>query len=103
MNSELIRDLICEIYGFENTIWQICQVASEPRICKIDSAGNTIFLSSDTVEINSAAFDIGFSNSGLATRRNVIFTVVGSHENEDLKVSNVVRQTVISTRNYVLF
>lgn len=96
------RDLRCEIFGLDSVVWQICSIDSVDYICRTDPSGTPLFTSSTTLGLQEATFEIGFSSGITDTRRNVIFTIIGGHANENFGVSNVVRQSVVSTRNYVL-
>lgn len=94
--------LRCEIFGRLNVVWQTCTVNNQKRICKINQAGEPVFSSSPGLTIRAAEFEIGFGTGSINTRRNVVVTIVADHTNPSFNVTNVVRQTVISTRNYVL-
>ncbi len=95
-------DLRCEIFGLETVVWQVCDINSRPHLCRTDPSGNPLFTSSTTLNLQEVTFEVGFSTGITDTRRNVIFTVIGGHENENFDVANVIRQSVVSTRNYVL-
>jgi hypothetical protein len=79
--------------------WAIC--ASEGgKICKTQGS-EVVFETSDVLNVNSFNFEQGFSvvNNDVL-RNNILFTLVGSHSNENMNINNLVRQTAISTRNY---
>lgn len=94
--------LRCEIFGRTNVVWQTCTIDNIKRICKLSEMGENIFSSSPNLTITAAEFEIGFGTGAISTRRNIIVTLVADHANPSFNVTNVVRQTVISTRNYVL-
>jgi type II secretory pathway pseudopilin PulG len=100
--SMLSGDLRCEIYGLQTVVWQICNVDGEDFICRTDVQGTPIFMSAKDVNIQSASFELGFGDGTAPTRRSILFTIVAGHDNEKLDVTNIVRQIIISTRNYVL-
>lgn len=56
--------------------------------------------SSDILQVTIFTFEpisIGLTSD---TQVNILITIVGSHQDPDLEINNIVRQTTISTRNY---
>lgn len=94
--------MYCEIFGIKNYVWQVCDINGTDHICRTDASGAPVFANSADLLVQEASFEIGFSGGITNTRKNIIFTVVGSHQNPNMDVSNIVRQAVVSTRNYVL-
>lgn len=86
----------------DNTLirWELCA----DSICRAESLdGNnftTIFETADTIEVSQFTFINGFALNPNAAQQNIVFTLVAGHENEDLNISNVIRQQSVSTRNY---
>lgn len=103
-----------DIYTWEvctnpDTVFQRCEKnASDAQqgkmvLIKRNGANEIIFVSSPSLALNAIRFEPGFdSGTGSVIRRNVLFTIVGSHKNPRLNVKNVLRQSAISTRNYLL-
>jgi type II secretory pathway pseudopilin PulG len=93
---------ICELVIDGNIIsWEIC---NSDRICKTinGSERNVVYQSSSALKITRFTFEAGYIDNPTAIKNNILFTVIGSHRNESLKINNLIRQTAISTRNYEL-
>jgi hypothetical protein len=94
---------LCEVHLSEAKIWEICDNdAGREVICQKNASGEVIFESSPSMTIEQFSFEEGLSAELNFTRRNILITIVGSHRNPDVEVSNLVTQTIVSTRNYVL-
>lgn len=103
-----------EIYTWEvctnqDTVFQRCEKTTQVggagtlTLIKRNGAGEIVFVSSPNLAINSIRFEPGFDGgNGSAIRRNILFTIVGSHRSPKLNVKNILRQSAISTRNYLL-
>ena len=94
--------LSCELIVEGNVVrWQACD--SDPLVmCKLDATNQELLNSSANFKLESVRFEPGFGDSSIATQRSIIVTVVGSHQNTDLDINNLVVQTTVSTRNYNL-
>ncbi len=79
--------------------WEICESS---KICKYDRSRNLLFKSSDILRVDRLTFEQGFSDETNSFRASYLLTLVGSHINSETKISNIVRQTSVSTRNYEL-
>lgn len=94
----------CEF--FKNNIryrWSIC-TDDGLRICKYDlsNPGNPVkvFENSRNVNVTLLEFAQGIGAGNSQESRNVLITLVASHNNSYVNVTNVFRQTSVSTRNY---
>lgn len=98
-----------EVCTNPDTVFQRCEKNATAAqqgsmvLIKRNGANEIVFVSSPNLAINAIRFEPGFdSGTGGVIRRNVLFTIVGSHKNPRLNVKNVLRQSAISTRNYLL-
>ncbi len=67
-------------------------------IVKQDAAGNIISRSPDNLRVSEFSFEEGFSES--ENTKVILVTIIASHTNSGLNVSNLIQQTSITTRNY---
>lgn len=94
----------CSFVSDSPYTWEVCpgETSGQRRICKKDVSGQSVFIGSENINITHFSFDIGFELGGSSARRNIIITVVGDHLQEGLNIKNVLRQTSVSTRNYLI-
>ncbi|MDQ6985161.1 MAG: prepilin-type N-terminal cleavage/methylation domain-containing protein [Candidatus Dojkabacteria bacterium] len=95
----------CEfVVGGTQYLWHRCEEYSYCKEEKDDATGNynTIFETDGDIVIDKVKFEKGFSseNGTTSSQNNVLFTVIGSHFNTNLEVTNLIQQISISTRNY---
>lgn len=102
--GESLAQNSCEF--FKNNIrysWSIC-TDDELRICKYDLSdiGNPVkvFENSLNVNVTLLEFAQGIGAGVSQDSRNILITLVASHNNSYVNVTNVFRQTSVSTRNY---
>jgi len=84
------------------TRWEICNLDS---ICKFSSeTGESVqvYQSSEDLEIETLIFDRGLTTETETALVDIMVTIVGSHSNDQLDINNLVRQFIVSTRNYNL-
>lgn len=81
--------------------WYIC----DNKICKDESIDGVSFVnvytSPNNFEVVQLDFSNGFSSDTNQAQTNILFTIVASHTNKNLNISNIIRQQSVSTRNYV--
>lgn len=94
----------CEF--FKNNIrysWSVC-TDDELRICKYDLSDVAnpvkVFENSQNVNVTLLEFAQGIAAGTVQESRNILITIVASHNNSYVNVTNVFRQTSVSTRNY---
>lgn len=96
----LTSNATCDVYTDVLYRWQVC---GGNAICKTDQAGTVIYRSSPQVELTELEFSEGLTtNANNLVQRNILITIVGRHRETRFGVNNVVRQSGVSTRNYVL-
>ena len=81
--------------------WSICGTS----VCRneIGTSGPTLtFQTSEVLNVTAFTFERGISTLTDPRKGNILFTIVGSHNNARLNITNIVRQVTISTRNYSL-
>lgn len=82
--------------------WSVCGAS----VCRneIGSSGSTTltYQSSEVLSVTTFRFERGISSLTDPRKGNILFTVVGSHSNSRLNITNIVKQVTISTRNYSL-
>lgn len=82
--------------------WSVCGVS----VCRNEMGANgsstLTYQSSEILSISTFNFERGISTLTDPRKGNILFTIVGSHSNERLNITNIVRQVTISTRNYSL-
>lgn len=90
----------CEIQTSQKRIsWEIC----EDKICKysyLNGIKNLDQKSSETLSVSLFIFDVISPSTSSISKTSVYVSIAGSHVNPDRKVTNVFRQTNVSTRNY---
>lgn len=94
----------CEF--FKNNIrykWSKC-TDDDTDVCKYDlsnvSSPVKIYESSKNVDVTILDFSQGFGSTETDVSKSVLFTVVASHTNSYINVTNVFKQGSVSTRNY---
>jgi len=93
----------CQIGHVKEFTWtDACPNESVDKICKINSANQLQYETSDEVKIESLNFEIGLSSGEDGTKSTIVVTILASSSNEAFDVKNQVRQLVVSTRNYSL-
>jgi hypothetical protein len=86
------------IVGSSTIVWSIEPPVNGTKVVKTVN-GIDYYSSPDYLEINKFAFEQPFTST---INSNILITIVASHANDSLGISNVLRQQSISTRNYVL-
>jgi hypothetical protein len=92
----------CELVLDQTYTWELCTTGETSQVCKRNSAGEIIFASSGSVHIDQFSFENGFDVESNTVRKNVLVTVIASHDREFFNVHNIVQQFSVSTRNYLL-
>jgi prepilin-type N-terminal cleavage/methylation domain-containing protein len=77
----------------KDIIWQRCNTIS---MCRYEN-GQLSFQTSDTINVNSIAFD---SYPGTSGNQVILITITVAHTNAALSINNVISQVSTSTRNY---
>jgi prepilin-type N-terminal cleavage/methylation domain-containing protein len=107
-NADLVTDCgqivesSCSVIADGTTIeWGLCD---STFVCRYTDDGSGPLLTYKTSEnylVDNFVFDPGLAGIGSSTQSNYIVTVVISHANENLNITNQIRQVSVSTRNYV--
>jgi hypothetical protein len=102
--GESVNQSSCEF--FKNNIrykWSFC-TDDVTDVCKYDltniSVPVKIFESSKNVDVTILDFSQGFGSTETDKSKSVLFTIVASHSNSYINVTNVFKQSSVSTRNY---
>lgn len=87
--------------------WSKCADATTNRVCKDkynNSTGNfdNVYTSSQNVNIDYMSIDYGYSLVNNNAEINILVTLQASHARPALEISNVIRQSSASTRNYTI-
>ena len=87
--------------------WRKCADGSTFRVCKdqynsATTAFDNIFTSSPNVNIDFMYVDYGYSLVDNNAELNILVTLQASHARPALNISNVIRQSSASTRNYTI-
>jgi len=85
--------------------WNKCVDGSAYRVCKdvwntTTSSYDNVFESSKSVNIDYMDISFGYSESTNNTEANLLFTIAASHARTSLNITNVIKQSSASTRNY---
>lgn len=95
------QDAKCEIQKTDTLSWELCGNVGSQTICQKDAGGQIVYQTSPAMKIEDFSFEQGFAGQNNFTQRNILITIVGSHRNPNLEVTNILRQTSVSTRNYL--
>ncbi|SRR5260221_8286427 len=83
--------------------WAPC-ASNAKRICKTQTVNATtstiVYTSSNSVNIDIMTFSKGFTDSTSNSKTNILLLLNASHPNAGYKISNIIKQTAVSTRNY---
>lgn len=87
--------------------WSRCADGAQYRVCKDVWNGATsnfdnVFVSSDKVNIDFMNIDYGYSLVNKSTEINILVTLSASHSQPGLEITNIIRQSSASTRNYTI-
>lgn len=87
--------------------WSLCQ---SEKLCRKEYTANAYppvsanllkqTVTSDILIINTFTVETIGSGSGSNTQKSILITMIGEHSTEELNISNIVRQTTVSTKNY---
>jgi prepilin-type N-terminal cleavage/methylation domain-containing protein len=94
----------CDLVLDVPVTWKTCVngTGGNYDVCKVDANGNVLFSSSPSIKLKNFTFDQGFDTGTNTIRKNVLITIVADHVNTATGVTNILRQTSVSTRNYEL-
>lgn len=116
-NSDQVVSIDCPINGpgceivlslsGERYRWRKCPDGASFRICKEVWSNSTssytqVFRSSASVNIDYMDISYGYSLVNNTNEINILVTLSASHEKPGLSITNIVRQSSASTRNYSL-
>lgn len=89
----------CQVFSATgSTTWQLCGSS----ICKLNNVGAVVYTTSPILEVTSFNIAQGPVVNNNVSQNNVLITVVGKHQNDNLNINNILRQVSVSTRNYSL-
>lgn len=108
-NADEIRECSnqkCTIFVEGKTIeWNRC-TDDDTRLCRYEVLANQEYKLTYRLPlnyyINYLSFEDGFAESSNSAKRNINFDVSISHQNPNVRVTNVVSSLNISTRNYAI-
>jgi prepilin-type N-terminal cleavage/methylation domain-containing protein len=84
----------------EEVTWRACQ-SNANQLCKMDQSNNVIYRTPAIFKLEKIEFASGFEEvGGAGAQRSILLTIVASHTNPRLNISNLVFQTTLSSRNY---
>jgi prepilin-type N-terminal cleavage/methylation domain-containing protein len=93
-DCEIVRDGIL-------VKWSLC---SGEKVCRQESFDGinytNVYETPNIVKVTFLNFESGFGENENLAQKNIIFTIVADHVNNNLSISNVTRQQSVSTRNY---
>ncbi len=100
--SGSLESASCQVVLDQVYTWKMCDISGKSHICKLDPSDNVVLASSANLLVENFVFEEGFDVGGNTIRRNILVTIVGSHDNDFVNVKNLVQQVSVSTRNYIL-
>lgn len=103
-SGDIAAGVNCRFISDAEYLWTTCPGTNpgDMRICKFDSAGNQIYASSPSLNFYVFNIERGFESGDSEARRNILITLAASDIRTGLGINNIVRQTSVSTRNYLL-
>lgn len=89
----------CQVFSATgSTTWQLCGTS----ICKLNNVGAVVYTTSPILQVTSFNIAQGPVTNNNISQNNVLITIVGKHQNDNLNINNILRQVSVSTRNYSL-
>ncbi|MBD3363092.1 hypothetical protein GF362_05210 [Candidatus Dojkabacteria bacterium] len=92
-------------------MWHLCDANNDgvdDQICKDNiTSGNTEYISNEKLIIDPNTFSFlevssGGAGGNIRDRISILITISADHRNEDLEITNLYRQVIISTRNFYI-